>query len=126
MKKNRISNDLFAGDVPLVDGIIEQVVMLRDEAKVYFTTDSGSKAVFTFHQTLSVWDRRSVGQEIGGMGTLPIQYCGLLLRERLLNDLNAGELDQQTLDDASVYSFINSWSEEPILEIVAAEMTISS
>ncbi|WP_322904222.1 hypothetical protein [Paenibacillus campi] len=124
MNKPVVRNDLFAADVPLVDGVIEHIVSLPNETKVYFRTEQGAKAVFTFEQTIGVWDRRAAGQEIGGLSTLPVAMANLYLSELLLNDVEFGELDQQTLDSISVYSFNNSWSEMPILEIAAAEMLV--
>ncbi|WPP39625.1 hypothetical protein SK066_13415 [Paenibacillus hunanensis] len=124
MNKPKIHNDLFAADVPLVDGIIEHIVLLPDQAKVHFRTEQGEQATFTFEQTVGVWDRRAVGQEIGGLSTLPVALANLYIRELLHNDVEFGELDQQTLDHISVYSFTNSWSEMPILEIAATEMLV--
>ncbi|MFD1888162.1 hypothetical protein [Paenibacillus wenxiniae] len=124
MNKPVIRNDLFAADVPLVDGTIEHVALLRDHTKVHFRTEQGEQAIFTFQQTVGVWDRRAVGQEIGGLSTLPVALANLYLKELLYNDVEFGELDQQTLDSVSVYSFTNSWSEMPILEIAAVEMLV--
>jgi hypothetical protein len=124
MNKPVIRNDLFAGDVPLVDGIIEHVVLLPDQTKVHFRTEQGEQAIFTFQQTVGVWDRRAVGQEVGGLSTLPVASANLYLAELLYNDVEFGELDQQLLDKVSVYSFTNSWSEMPILEIAAVEMLV--
>ncbi len=124
MNKPRVWNDLFAADVPLVDGVIEYVVLLENQTKVHFRTEQGEKAVFTFEQTIGVWDRRAVGQEIGGLSMLPVPLANLYLKELLMNDVEFGELDQQALNNTSVYSFINSWSEQPVLEIAAAEMVV--
>ncbi len=124
MNKPRVWNDLFAADVPLVDGVIEYVVLLENQTKVHFRTEQGEKAVFTFEQTIGVWDRRAVGQEIGGLSMLPVSLANLYLRELLMNDVEFGEIDQQTLDNTNVYSFINGLSEQPILEIAAAEMIV--
>ncbi|WP_017813134.1 hypothetical protein [Paenibacillus shenyangensis] len=124
MRKSNLNLELFAADIPLVDGIIESITLLPDQAKVYFRTENGAAAVFTFEQTAAVWEKRAAGQEIGGMITQPIHLVKPHIRESLLADIETGELDQETLDSLSVYSFLNSWSEQPLLEIAAVEMKI--
>lgn len=124
MRKQSIHQELFAADVPLVDGIIESITLLPEEAKIYFRTDNGAAAVFTFEQTAGVWERRAAGQEIGGMTTRPVHLAQPHIREALLADVETGELTQDMLDSLSIYSFLNSWSEQPLLEIAAAEMRV--
>ncbi|ANF96712.1 hypothetical protein [Paenibacillus bovis] len=124
MRKSKPNLELFAADIPLVDGIIESITLLPDQAKIYFRTENGASAAFTFEQTAGVWEKRAAGQEIGGMTTQPIHLAPSYIRDSLLADLETGELDQETLDSLSVYSFLNSWSEQPLLEIAAVEMKI--
>lgn len=115
-------NDIFIGDVPLVDGVIEQIVLLPDQAKVYFQTEQGAHIVFTLEQVAAVWDRRSAGQEIGGMRTVPWSRTELHIRDYLTAQVTQGDLSEEALSSLSIYSFISSWGEHSILDIAATEI----
>ncbi|CAJ1315436.1 hypothetical protein [Paenibacillus nuruki] len=115
-------NDIFIGDIPLVDGVIEQVILLPDQVKVYFRTDQGISTVFSLEQVAGVWDRRSAGQEIGGMRTVPWSRTDAQIRDVLMAQVEQGELSEELLSSLSIYSFISSWGEHSILDIAASEI----
>ncbi|MDQ1233794.1 hypothetical protein QE450_001292 [Paenibacillus sp. SORGH_AS306] len=114
--------DIFIADIPLVDGVIQQVILLPEQVKVYFQTEQGDSIIFSLEQVAAVWDRRSAGQEIGGMRTVPWSRTEAPVRDYLLAQVEQGELSEEWLSSLSMYSFVSSWGDHSILDIVASEI----
>ena len=105
-------------DFSFEDGYIRELSIYKNEIKVKFELWNGNKIMITFLGYLAVKDIHSVDSEIGEM--ICLEYSQL--RQELVKDILAGDGSLDEISEIKSYSFISSWGDRTLLEILAADI----
>lgn len=103
-------------DFSFEDGYVRELSIHKSEIKVKFELWNGSIILITFLDYLAVKDIHSVDSEIGEM----VCHEDSQLRQELVKDILAGDGSLDEISEIKSYSFISSWGDRTLLEVLAA------